>query len=244
MITPYEKQLTVLLCRSNAAKKMGPVEAFGLFQDIATEHSRFMNADYDSMMSCNAFWAITKTRIHFNREPEFFENITVKSWPNAPTSFTGNRNYIIIGEDGQPAVTAVAEWVLMDTTTRRLRRFNSTCYPLDAEHCPEKLFEAPYRRFQCEFGEDDFAYSHIIRASDTDIAGHTNNTVYCRLMLDAFPASFFRKNAIRDFEVRYAIESREGETLSIYRKTEGNIHYLAVKNSEGKVMVTALLETA
>lgn len=245
MIKPYEKQLKILLCTSNGAKKMGPVEAFGLFQDIATEHSQYMSADYDTMREqSNTFWAITKTRIHFNREPEFFENVTVRSWPNAPTSLTGNRNYVVIGEDGEPAVTAVTEWVLLDINTRRLRRFSSTCYPINEEHMSDTLFETPFHRIQCDFDEAEFIYSHIVRASDTDIAGHTNNTVYCRLMLDAFPASFFRENTITDFEVRYAIESKEGEELRIYKKDDGKVYHLAVMNADGKVLVTALMNIA
>lgn len=245
MITSYEKQLKILLCTSNGAKKMGPAEAFGLFQDIATEHSQYMNADYDAMRTkSNVFWVITKTRMHFNREPEFFENVTVKSWPNAPTSLTGNRNYVIIGEDGKAAVTAVSEWVLIDIDTRRLRRFNSTCYPIDEEHISDTLFDTPFHRIQCDHDEADYVYSHTVRASDTDIAGHTNNTVYCRLMLDAFPASFFKENAITDFEVRYAIESKEGDTLKIYKKEEDKTYHLAVKNSDGKVIVSALMSIA
>lgn len=245
MITPYERQLKILLCTSNGSKKMGPVEAFGLFQDIATEHSQYMNADYDTMSGqCNAFWAITKTRIHFNREPQFLENITVKSWPNAPTSFTGNRNYVVTGEDGNPAIIAVTEWVILDITTRRLRRFNSTCYPINEEHISETLFDTPFHRFQCDFDDEDFVYSHIVRASDTDIAGHTNNTIYCRLMLDAFPASFFKENTVSDFEVRYSIESKEGDELKIYKKEDGNTFHLAVKNADGKVIVSALLTIA
>lgn len=245
MITPYEKKLKILLCTSNAAKKMGPVEAYGLFQDISTEHAQYMNADYSTIREqSNAFWAITRTRIHFEREPEFFEDVTIRSWPNAPTSMTGNRNYMVIGEDGKPAITAVSEWVLLDITTRRLRRFSSTCYPINEEHCEDKLFDTPFHRIQCDFGDEDVVYSHIVRASDTDIAGHTNNTVYCRLMLDAFPASFFRENAITDFEVRYSIESKEGDELSICKKAEGNTYHLAVKNSDGKVIVTALMNIA
>lgn len=245
MITPYEKQLKVLLCSSNGAKKMGPVEAFGLFQDIATEHSQFMNADYNTMRDqSNTFWVITKTRIHFNREPMFFEDITVTSWPNAPTALTGNRNYVVTGADGKPAITAVTEWVLLDMETRRLRRFSSTCYPINEEHISDTLFETPFHRIQCDFDDQDFVYSHVVRASDTDIAGHTNNTVYCRLMLDAFPASFFRENAITDFEVRYSIESKEGDKLSIYKKEDGKTYHLAVINSQGNIIVSALMSIA
>lgn len=245
MITQYEKQIKILPCTSNGAKKLGPTEAFGLFQDIATEHSQYMNADYDAMKTkSNAFWVITKTRMHFNREPELLENITIKSWPNLPTSLAGNRNYVIFGEDGEAAVTAVTEWVLLDITTRRLRRFNSTCYPINEEHINDTLFDIPFHRIQCDHDEADFVYSHIVRASDTDIAGHTNNTVYCRLMLDAFPISFFRENVITDFEVRYAIESKEGDTLSIYKKKEGKTYQLAVKNADGKTIVSASMNIA
>ncbi len=245
MITPYEKQLKILLCTSNGAKKMGPTEAFGLFQDIATEHSQYMNADFDTMREqSNTFWAITKTRIHFEREPEFFEDVTVRSWPNAPSSLTGNRNYVVIGKDGQAAIEAVTEWVLLDMTTRRPRRFSSTCYPVDQKHMPDTLFDTPFHRIQYSLDELEYAYSHIVRSSDTDIAGHTNNTVYCRLMLDAFPASFFRENSITDFEVRYAVESKEGDELRIYKRECNKSYHLAVVNSDNKIIVTALLNIA
>lgn len=245
MITTYEKEFQILVCTSNSAGKMGPAEAFGLFQDITTEHSLYMNTDYNTMREkSNTFWAITKAKIHFNREPRFLENVTVRSWPNSPTAITGNRNYIITGADGEPAVTGVSEWVLMDISTRRLRRFNSTCYPIDVEHCNEKLFDIPFHRIHCDFSNESYVYSHIVRASDVDIVGHTNNTVYCRLMMNAFPARFFIENTITDFEVRYSIESRECDELRIYKKQENNTYYLAIKNAGGIVITTAALTIA
>jgi hypothetical protein len=62
-------------------------------------------------------------------------------------------------------------------------------------------------------------------------------------MLDAFPSSFFAENIIVDFELRYAMESKEGETVTIFRRSEGNIHRLSVRNGAGKTLVTASMTT-
>ncbi|MBQ6540293.1 MAG: hypothetical protein IJL71_04630 [Oscillospiraceae bacterium] len=245
MFEPYEKKTRLLPGTINAANKLGPYGALILFQDAATEDSYMKKTDYYHLKEeSGAFWIITKSRVHFNREPVLFEDVTVRSWANKPSSITGLRNYVIENADGKPAVIGVSEWTMIDIETRKLRRISSTSYPLDAEHPAEKLFEAPFHRQVNDFTPEELVYTLTVRPSDTDMSFHTNNTVYCRYMMDAFPVSFFMENAVSDFEIRYGKESHEGEELGVYRREDGKTYHLGVRNSEGTFIVTASLTVA
>jgi len=244
MLKLYEKPYKIQSSAVNAAGKLTVAEALRLFQDMAGEHSVVTGTDYYNLLTKNnAFWIITRTRLHFNREPVMYEDTVAKTWPNPPGSIAASRNYTLTGADGEVAVSAMSEWMIIDAETRRVRRVNTTCYPTDEEHIPDTAIDEPYHRLFSAFEDSDLVFTHVIRCSDTDMTCHTNNTVYCRLMLDAFPTSFFKENTVTDFELRYAMESREGETVGIYRRSEGGKHCLAVKNSAGKILVTAEMDT-
>jgi acyl-ACP thioesterase len=244
MLKQYEIPFKIHSSSVNSAHKLDITQLLRLMQDVASEHSALTGTDFYSMLkSSNAFWVITKTRVHFHREPTMFEDMTVRTWPNPPAGFGSDRNYLLIGSDGEIAVSAMSEWIFIDADTRRPRRIGSTAYPINEEHIDDRVIDEPYHRLSNDFDDGDIAYTHIIRASDTDMTGHTNNTVYCRLMLDAFPSSFFAENRIVDFELRYAMESKEGETVTIFRRSEGNIHRLSVRNGAGKTLVTASMTT-
>ena len=245
MIKPYEKKHILLPGTINAVNKLGPYEALLLFQDMATVDSYFTGTDYYHLKEqSNAFWIITKSRVHFNREPTLFEEVELRTWPTKPNTIAADRYYSLSGSDGVPAVIGVSEWTMIDIDTRKIRRISSTCYPIDEEHPTETLFEKPFHRQVSDFTPEELVYTHTVRASDTDMSRHTNNTMYCRFMMDAFPTSFFEENTVTDFEVRYSKESREGDELGIYMREDGKAYHLAVKNSEGTAIVTATLTIA
>ena len=151
-----------------------------------------------------------------------------------------NRCYQII-KDGDILINGITEWVIIDATTRTLRRIETTSYPDNIDWIKEKSIEDRFRRFKDDFTEEDFVYKRLVRSSDIDVTHHTNNVTYITMLLDSFSISELESITTKEIEVSYLSESFEGETSSIYRKEREDGIYFSIKKEDGKVVLMGYL---
>ena len=151
-----------------------------------------------------------------------------------------NRCYQIIN-NGEVFINGITEWVIIDATSRTLRKVESTSYPNDIEWIMEKSIEEKFRRFKDDFTEDDFVYKRLVRSGDIDVTHHTNNVTYITMLLDTFSVKELESMTWKEVEISYLNESLEGETLSIYRKKTDEGYLFKITKDNGKNAVMAFL---
>ena len=81
--------------------------------------------------------------------------------------------------------------------------------------------------------------TYTVRPTDIDFGQHMNNVAYIRVLLDCFSAAQIASGKIASIEAHYAAPCLEGETLSVYRKPEGETVRIAIKKESGKPAVLA-----
>ena len=151
-----------------------------------------------------------------------------------------NRCYQII-KDNEILINGITEWVIIDATTRTLRKVETTSYPNDIDWITEKSIEEKFRRFKDDFTENDVVYKRLIRSGDIDVTHHTNNVTYITMLLDTFSVKELENMSLKEIEVSYINESFEGETLSIYRKKREDGTYFSIKKDDGKVVLMGII---
>ena len=139
-------------------------------------------------------------------------------------------------------INAISEWVIIDATSRTLRKVETTSYPNDIDWIQEKSIEEKFRRFKDDFTEEDFIYKRLVRSGDIDVTHHTNNVTYITMLLDTFSVKELESKLWEDVEVSYLNESFEGETLSIYRKEREDGYSFSIKKEDGKVVLMAFFK--
>lgn len=78
------------------------------------------------------------------RQPAFGETVTVETWPLPPRHVFFERDYRVLGEDGQPVAAAASRWCLVDLSTfslltgEALGEANTNC-----PYNPEKSIVVP-----------------------------------------------------------------------------------------------------
>lgn len=237
-----EKHLSIPASYTNAHAELSTAGAFTLLQDIAGEHAELMGVGFhDFKKKSNAFWIIVRTKVKIYRHPKIYEDVVLSTWPSKPAGVICNRNYSVTSKDNEVLLVAKNEWAIIDANTHRLRRLNSTCYPVDEEYCDKIALEEPYTRIDQQPDPSDYVYSHRVRYSDTDHVHHTNNVSYVRILLDAFPSEFFKQNIIDSFEIKYIHESKEGEDIAVYSKKTEDGYFLYGKSISGEDIVFARL---
>lgn len=237
----YILNMTVLSGQCDSLMRLRTEAAFMSFQDMASRHAMFMGIDDFSLLEKdNALWVVSKTKVKINKLPLWNDNITLRTWPLGAEGVRCNRCYQII-KDGEVLINAITEWVIIDATSRTLRKIETTSYPNDVEWIQEKSIEEKFRRFKDNFTEEDFVYKRLVRSGDIDVTHHTNNVTYITMLLDTFSVKELESMSLKDIEVSYLNESLEGETLSIYRKEREDGIYFSIKKEDGKVVLMAFI---
>lgn len=233
---------TILSGQCDTLMRFRTESALMTFQDVAGTHAVFLGVDDRSILEKdNALWVISKTKMKINKLPIWDDEVTVRTWPMGAEGVRCNRCYQIKKGD-EVLINAISEWVIIDATSRTLRKVETTSYPNDIDWIQEKSIEERFRRFKDDFTDEDLAYKRLVRSGDIDVTHHTNNVTYITMLLDTFSVKELESKQWEDVEVSYLNESFEGETLSIYRKEREDGYYFSIKKDDGKVVLMAFFK--
>lgn len=237
----YILNTTVLSGQCDSLMRFKTESSFMAFQDVASRHAMFLGIDDFSLLKKdNALWVVSKTKVKINKLPLWNEEISIRTWPMGAEGVRCNRCYQI-KKDEEIYISGITEWVIIDATSRTLRKVDTTSYPDDLEWITEKSIDERFRRFKDDFSEEDFEYKRLIRSGDIDVTHHTNNVTYITMLLDTFTVKELESLTLKEIEVSYLSESLEAETLSIYRKQRDDGYYFSIKKEDGKVVLMAFL---
>lgn len=236
MNNSHSKNIKVLSTYCDPILRLTPVMMLTLFEEIADEHAMELDIDGPTLRKRDkAYWVVRQVRLELNDVIRDHDDITVKTWPAEANGFRCGRSYQIFKQNqDEPAVRAFAEWVLIDSETKKIRPANSIKSP-DIQYIKERAIETPLRRFKNIFTEDDFVYERIVRPCEIDVSHHTNNVKYCAMLLDSFSVREIEEMTIKELEIYYEAESHESDVLRIYRKASGNGWQLAIKRGDDVV---------
>lgn len=237
----YSKNFKVLSSYCDSVNRLSPFMMQTLFEELADVNAMQLGIDMTSLKERdNALWVVRRIKFEFKNIVRDHEDVILKTWPSGPEMLKCFRSYQILKNDTEPAVNAVAEWVILDAETRRLRKTDSIHYP-DIQFITEKAVEPTFKRLKDDFSEEDFVYERVVRACDIDILHHTNNTKYCMMVLDSFSVKELEAMNIKELEIHYEAESLEGDVLRIYRKKVDDGWHFAIKK-DGKVTTFAYIK--
>lgn len=197
--------------------KMGIAQSVLMVQDNLTECFNMLECDgviYREKF--NAFWVFTKTKLHFYRRPDWREEISAATFPVDNEGFRTHINTVLKDKAGKILIAANQEACVLDMEKHRPMKLANLPYP--KENFPEAQMNEPFEKFKIDFSESDFVYEQVIRAQHIDMSHHMNNIEYIKLGLNVFTDDFLENHEAKELEVHYTGESKEGQTLKIYRK--------------------------
>lgn len=214
----------------DSSVRLGIAQAVLMVQDNLTECFAALGCDGVVFREkCNAFWVFTKTKIQFVRRPAWREVICAKSFPVDNAGFKTHINTVLSDKDGKTLLCANQETCVLDCVSHRPVKLSGLPYP--AGPFPEKVFDAPFEKFSFDFCEDDFKYEQTVRSQHIDMSHHMNNIEYIKLALNVFGDDFLLSHDASSLEVHYTGESREGQVLRVYAKTNADTTDIAIKES-------------
>ena len=212
----------------DSSVKLGVAHAAKMIQDNVTEC--FGSFDCDGVTygkKYNAFWVFTKAKFIFNEFPAWRDDVTVTTFPVDNGGIRTHVNTQIKSASGATLITANQEACVLSFENHRPVKLNAVGFP--SENLPASIFDQPFERFAVTFSEDDYVYEQKVRYNLIDMSHHVNNTEYINLALDVFTEEYLLAHPVKEMEVHYTGETKEGELLKIYRHDQDGRSYIQIK---------------
>ncbi|MCH5293111.1 MAG: hypothetical protein J1E07_05220 [Treponema sp.] len=213
----FESERVISSAFIDSSVRMGVAQAVLLVQDNLTECFNALGCDgVVYRKDFGAFWVFTKTKVRFVRRPDWREVVTARTFPVDNAGMRTHVNTEILDKNGSRILTANQEACVLSLENHRPRRLAELPYPKD--DFPAPVAQMDFSRFPSDFTEDEFVFEQKIRSCHIDMSRHMNNIEYIKFALSVFSDDFLQTHEVTDLEVHYTGESREDQTLRIYRR--------------------------
>jgi len=234
----YERELKIFPSMCDHNSRLSIPAALNIFQDYATLHADYFEIGPDGMDRRNAFWIITKIRLHINRMPKMMDELTVKTWIQEADRASCERDFAITDGD-EVLVYGRSIWAVISRDTGRLVHMKELYPVVEFNVAPPD--DRNFIKIDKHFEEAEEIGTYTVRSSDIDLGGHLNNVNYVRAMIGCFDSETLDNMDISEIELNYISQTYEGDTLTFkYRRSEGGFE-LGALNDKGKTVFVAAL---
>ncbi len=216
----YSRERDVSSAFIDSSTRLGIAQTVLMVQDNLTECFAALGCDGITWRErFGVFWVFTKTRVDFVRRPCWRDRILVRTFPVANAGLRAEVNTVLSDGEGNILAAANQEVCVLDLEKHRPVRLAALPFP--AGPFPARACESPFMRLPQDFSEDDFAFDQVVRSQHIDMSRHMNNIEYIRLALSVLSDDFLQAHEPKSLEVHYTGESREGQVLRVFSRTDG-----------------------
>ncbi|MBQ0050754.1 MAG: acyl-[acyl-carrier-protein] thioesterase [Treponema sp.] len=238
----FRFETMVYFCEANDNKQLSLYDLLKITSDGAVEDYNQQGMSRDVLYNNHYAILVSRLSFHFHRMPKENEAIVFKTWEEKPEPLQLVRAYEIESKTGEKLVSGISSWILVDPDSRRIiptKKFEMRPEITRVEdHECMKYGKIPHP----EEAEMQVFDERIIKYSDLDGNGHTNNARYGAFVADALPEQL-RHVTFTDFRLNYAKEAKIGQKLTVYGKIDEEVKKLILigKMEDGTVSFEAEL---
>ena len=208
-----------------------------VMQETAFVHADNLGMSHQDMIDhSGAFWVITKMKVKLLKPLIQFDKFKVLTWIQPASGVRVERDFNVT-RGRELIAEACAEWCCLDWVTRKLRKMSTIQYPV-VEHAKARP-DIAYTPVRERFTDKDLCYTRVVRSTDIDVNKHTNNLRYNFFAIDAFSVEELENLHIKEYEIQFVNESKEGDEIKIYKKQiENNI--IVEGQTDGKTVFRSI----
>lgn len=211
-------------------------------EEAAGRHAEALGAGIDLLAEHDLAWVLAKMRLDIRSRPGPGERVVVETWPVRIERVQFRRDFILYDDMGVILATAVTQWVVMGTASRKLERFPGYVAAMEPVN-PALAQESGDIRIPAVPADAPSGPVFPVRLADIDQNRHVNNGRYVDFSLEAADVAtgseggavgpgdlrridlIFRAEGLRGDVIgsRSMVESNEGHSLahSLFRLSDG-----------------------
>ena len=205
--------------------------AVRLCQEVTEYHGNATGIGFNTLLTQNRAWVITRAFYDIKRLPDAFERVQLKTWSRGNNGLLAFRDYTMTAENGENLLSGTSAWAMIDMTQRRVLRLNELI--ANYENHPDKATEYDVlpRLTIPKMAADDTVMRRTVGFAMLDHTQHVNNSEYIRLIFDyLYENGVFRSNRQFSLDLSYHMESRQGEELDLMSCADGRCFNFQINN--------------
>ena len=177
----------------------------------------------------NSVWVFVKNKFKKTAIAYWNTEITVESYITKRSAALLIVDTVIKNPDGAVAVFARTEICAVDLSDGRIRRISSVDFPEDVRVYPSET-DFEFSRFAGSGLKEK--YSFTVPSTSVDYCMHLNNVECLRFILNSVPVSYGVTHPVREAEIHFISQSREGDTLSVLAGRDKDADIFEIKKGE------------
>ena len=191
--------------------RLKPGAMLGMLQEVAVNHCRGTEVEWNALAKKGLFFAITRTYIRISRMPMEGEDITLETWPGVTTRVAYPRNTVAFDAQGNEVFRCISLWVLMDVASRAMVTPGKSGVSLDGWN---RGIELPVPA-SIGLKPLEGCRERTVTFSELDRNGHMNNTHCADWVQDLLPSAFHAEHPLSELTVCYLSEALEGDRVRL-----------------------------
>ena len=210
------------------------------FQDIHTWYLHAMDKGNDVVPErYGTAWIYTRYRMRLYQKLDYTDSATLTTWMEPYRQPVLVKQNLIVAQHGRTVAEGKLETCLFSLARQRPVRLSAIEFP---DGVPEDIPNAipDFLPVEKTAGGMTERYRHTVRVADIDRNRHMNNLRYIELFQNAYSSDFWRSFAPAEVQINFLSQSREGETLTVLAREDGNTIRMAAVHGDGRLAAMAV----
>lgn len=226
----------------DGALRLKPAAFMDLAQEMAYLAADAMHFGYEELKPSGLAWVLSRLHFIFDDVPVWREKVEISTWHKGPAGPFYLRDFMIKDLAGKTKVRGTSSWVILDVVQRRMVRTTDVVEMIpDTTVCKEPAIENPADKVMMpRCVEPEHVADHVVSYSDIDLVGHTNNAKYVVWAMDCIDYNIVAEKPIKELTINFNHETKQGDTVSLYRHVEGDTWYVEGKVDDRQAFCTAI----
>lgn len=212
----YEKKFQINSNDVDSNLELRLSNLFRYMQDVASEHSAFFHASHSELKELNYAWVVFRFEVRLFKMPKLDEEIIVSTHPGDKRAFMYPRFFEFYDSNRNLIGASSSMWAIIDRSTRKVVISPRGVGEIPGESESNDI-PLPDR---IKDDADIFLEDRKVRYSEIDLNGHLNNTQYVEYIMDTHEPSFYKSHRIKQINIDYDKEIREGDVISLFTNDE------------------------
>ena len=238
----HKKNFEIKYCDTDFRDQLKLSSFLAHFEEVAGSSADELGFGYKHLKPKALTFILSGVYCEFSKPIFQGDKVTVKTWPNPPSYAVFGREYQICAPDTDELLcSATSRWCIYDLKegkilpSKAIEGQDYSTYNTDRA-LDFSAWKIP--AFSVEEGE--FIYSMTVRNSEYDHNMHVNNTRYADYCLNCFTIEELSSFHLKSFQISYARQCRENDSLHFYRKKTSENEYIVLGiNQNQEIVVTS-----
>lgn len=234
----HSRDFCIKYCDADFKDELKVSVALALMEEVACSSADELGFGYAYVAPKGYAFMVTNMHCAFFKPIKIEENVRVKTWPTPPSHVVFGREYQFFSEQDELCINATSRWCLVDMKTGKLLQSKAIDNQDYSTYNTTKLFEdVRWKLPVFDIGEGELKFTITIANSEYDHNMHVNNTRYADYCFNCFSVAELKDLRLKEFDISYVKQCREGETLRFYRQGQENGSYLVQGVNDGNECV-------